>query len=426
MLFMSVGIISPISSLYAESLGASYIAIGLLGAVTSLVSIFASYVWGRASDRLGQRQVFLAVGLATLAVAQGLKAIVPNYAYLFPMNMLGAIAQAAYVTTSLALMGDLLEQRPGERGRRMGVYRGLNSLGFSLMAFVSGSMADRFSIRVPFVLASVFLGVAFWLVSKIQEPSLDPATQVTFRDRAVFFRLVLVSAREATGTMADQFMALVRHRANGDKLAGPGTTPTPHRVGEGAERLPLDPLLISTFLWSLTFGAVIAVWPNYMVSELAYTQSDVGRLWSLAAFFEFPLMILSGWLSDRIGRLPMLGLGLLLWVIVFVGYVFAPMMPWIMAIQLIRGLAYAAFVATAMTYAAEARPKAERGWVSGLYNAASGAGTILGSFTGGALAQLTGFRAMILISAVLVFGGAVYVAVVAVRRAARVGRRLSY
>jgi MFS family permease len=365
-----------------------------------------------------------------LAVVQGLKAIVPNYVYLFPVNMLGAIAQAAYVTTSLALMGDLLEQRPGERGRRMGVYRGLNSLGFSLMAFVSGSMADRFSIRVPFVLASLFLGVAFWLVSKIQEPSLDPATQVTFRDRAAFFRLVLVSAREATGTMADQFVALVRplvrQRANGDKLTGPRTTPTPHRGGEGAERLPLDPLLISTFLWSLTFGAVIAVWPNYMVGELAYTQSDVGRLWSLAAFFEFPLMILSGWLSDRIGRLPMLGLGLLLWAIVFVGYVFAPIMPWIMAIQIIRGLAYAAFVATAMTYAAEARPKAERGWVSGLYNAASGAGTILGSFTGGALAQLTGFRVMILISAVLILGGAIYVAVVAVRRAARVGRRPSY
>jgi MFS family permease len=312
-LFMSVGIIAPINSLYAESLGASYIAIGLLGAVTSLVSIFASYVWGRASDRLGQRQVFLAVGLATLAVVQGLKAIVPNYVVLFPVNMLGAIAQAAYVTTSLALMGDLLEQRPGERGRRMGVYRGLNSLGFSLMAFVSGSMADRFSIRVPFVLASFFLGVAFWLVSKIQEPSLDPATQVTFRDWAAFFRLVLVSAREATGTMADQFMALVRplfrQRANGDKLTGPRT---PHRGGEGAERLPLNPLLISTFLWSLAFGAVIAVWPNYMVGELAYSQSNVGRLWSLAAFLEFPLMILSGWLSDRIGRLPMLGLELLL------------------------------------------------------------------------------------------------------------------
>ncbi len=162
-----------------------------------------------------------------------------------------------------------------------------------------------------------------------------------------------------------------------------------------------------------------------MVGELGYTKAAVGRLWSLAALTEFPLMILTGWLSDRIGRLPILSLGLLAWALVFMGYVFVPMMPWIIVIQLVRGFAYAAFTATAMTYAAEARPRSQRGWVSGLYSSSSGIGNILGSFAGGALAQFTGFRTMISISAVLMFGGAVYLAVVAVPRAVRVGKRLS-
>jgi MFS family permease len=385
-LFMSVGVTSPINSLYVQSLGASYLAIGLLGTVTSLAMIFFSYVWGRASDRLGQRRVFLVLGLATLVVSYGLIAVVPSYGYLFPLRVLEAVAQAAYGTASLALMGDLLERQPGELGRRMGTYRGLCSLGFGLTAFLSGSIADWLSIRVPFGLAAIFLTGAFFLSLRIEEPSSHPAR---VRDRQPLPELEVASV------------------------------PQPERSG----RPPLAPLLISAFLWSLVTGAVYAVWANYMVGELGYSQAGMSRLWALASLSEFPLMILAGWLSDRVGRLPMLSLGFLAWTLVFLGYVFVPVMPWIVLVQLVRGFAYSAFTATAMTYAAEVRSKSQRGQASGLYSSAGGIGAILGSSMGGALTQFTSFRIMIITNAALIFSGAVYLAVVAVGRMARAGRR---
>jgi MFS family permease len=372
-LFMSRGITGPIGSLYAESLGASYVAIGLLGTVTSLCAILFSTVWGRASDRLGRRKVFLVPSLAVTAVAYGLMAGVPRYEYLFPLHALGAIAQAAYNVASLALMGDLLEGRAGERGRRIGTYRGLGSLGFGLMAFISGSIADRLSLRVPFGLAGSFLAVACLLALWIKDPA--PA-----RNR------VLGKSPVSTDTHA-----------------------------EPAHRLPIAPLLISAFLWSLSIGAVYAVWANYMVSGLGYSQTALGRLWALASMSELPFMMLAGRLSDRMGRLPMLGLGFLTWSLVFAGYVVAPGMPWIVAIQLVRGFAYSAYAATAMTYATEVRSRSQRGLASGLYGSAEGAGSILGSSMGGTLAQFTGFQAMIGTNAALVFGGAVYLGVEAVR-----------
>ena len=420
-LFMSTGITSPVNSLYTESLGANYVVIGLLGALTSLTLIFFSNVWGRASDRLGQRKIFLAGGLAALAITQGLVALAPSYKYLFLLNVLGAIAQAAYITTNLALMGDLLEGRSDERGRRMGTYRGLGSLGFGLTAFLSGSVADRFSIRAPFVLSALALTVAFLLALQIKESTSDAATQETLPDWTSFGRLLLVSAREAVEMMLDQFTALGKRLGNG---ARSDTTPALDKDVD-SERLPLTPLLLSAFIWSLVFGAVFAVWPNYMVGELGYAKADVGRLWSLAAISELPLMILSGWLSDRVGRLPMLSVGFLAWAVVFTGYVLAPVMPWIIFIQLVRGFAYSAFTATAMTYAAEVRSKSQRGWVSGLYSSVGGIGSIIGAPMGGALAQYTSFRAMISTNAVLIFGGAVYLAVAAVRWTRRVGVKLS-
>lgn len=366
-LFMSRGITGPISSLYVASLGADYATIGLLGTTTSVTAILFSYVWGRLSDRRGKRKIFLIGGLAFLALSTGLIAIAPNYIYLFPLNILGATAQAAYTVVSLALMGDLLEKRTNTRGFRMGVYRGLCSLGFGSMAFFSGSVADRLTLNAPYGTSTALLVVALILSLYVKET--------------------------ASAT------------APAPQAANPIPT-----GDEKPSTLPLAPLLIAMFLWSLTTGAVYAVWANYMVGEQGFTPTQMSRLWSLASLSEFPLMIFAGWLSDRLGRMVMLSLGFFAWTIVYVGYAAVPMMPWIILIQLTRGFAYSAFTATSMTYATEVRAKAQRGRTSGLYSTAGSIGAILGSTMGGTLAQVAGTRTMILVNAVLIFGGAVYLA----------------
>ena len=365
-LFMSRGIVGPINSLYVESLGANYLTIGVLGAVTSLTTIVFSYIWGRMSDRRGKRKIFLVGGLASLALSAGLMAVAPTYVYLFPLNILNAASQAAYAVVSLALMGDILEETRGARGRRMGIYRGLGSLGFGVLAFFSGSVADRLSLRAPFGLSAGFLVVAVFLALLVEENPARPTSATT-----------------------------------------PATPPVSPMA------LPLPPLFISMFLWSLVTGAVYAVWANYMVGELAFTQSQMSRLWGLASFSELPLMILTGALSDRIGRLSMLSLGFFAWTLVFLGYVLTPVLPWIVLVQLIRAFAYSAFTAASMTYATEVRAKAQRGRISGLYSSAGSIGAILGSTMGGALAQFAGTPTMILTNAVLIFGGAIYLAVTA-------------
>ncbi|MGC9521794.1 MAG: MFS transporter [Anaerolineae bacterium] len=379
LLFMARGMTGPLSSLYWRSLGASYLAIGLLGTVTSITAIVASYVWGRASDRLGQRRGFLLVGLGGLALCFGLLSAVSGTAVLFPLYAAVAVAQAAYDTASLALMGDWLEVegrrrdgsgqgdrvRPSRSGRRMGIYRGLGSLGFGVTAFVSGSIADALSLRVPFALAACFFVLAFLLAVGVREPPPEPSP--------------------ATGA--------------------PSSAPSP---AAEARRLPLAPLLIAALLWSLVTGAVYAVWANYMVEAIGYTSAQMTRLWALASLSEFPLMIVAGWLSDRVGRLPMLAVGFLAWAGVFTGYLIVPTMPWIVVVQLLRGFAYSAHTATAMIYAAEVRSRGERGRISGLYGTAGALGSIVGSSLGGAVTEYVGFRALIGAGAGVIFAGALY------------------
>ncbi|MDH5441033.1 MAG: MFS transporter, partial [Candidatus Bathyarchaeota archaeon] len=271
------------------------------------------------------------------------------------------------------------------RGRRIGTYRGLGSLGFGLTAFISGSVADWSSLRTTFNIAAIFMAAAFLLALGIKETS-----------------------------PSDRPISSIGHK-NDEQLTQEVETVsvTPSKRNQ---KLPLGPLLISTLLWFLVTGAVYAVWANYMVGELGYSQAEMSRLWGIASLSELPFMILAGWLSDRLGRLTILSVGFLAWTFVFLGYVLVPVTPWIIIVQLIRGFAYSAFTATSMTYAAEARSKPQRGRVSGLYNSSGSIGSILGSTMGGALAQFINFRIMIATNAAIIFIGAVHVAIVEIRR----------
>jgi len=414
-LFMSNGVTGPLSSLYAESLGANFVAIGLLGTVRSLAAIVFGYVWGRASDLWGQRKLFLVGSLAAVSVSYGLISLAPSYRWHYPMRVLGALAQAGYGTASLALMGDLLEHRSKDRGQRMGTFRGLASLGFGLMALISGSIADRSSLRVPFVMAAVFALAACGVAFFVHEPK--PGGSVRAYKRTLRQGLRLTGSLVVE--MSHEFKVSVT-RAWTAVASALGRRPR-SQPGAGSEdapelsQLPLAPLLVSAWLWSLVTGAVYAVWANYMVGEMGYSPATMTALWALASTSEFPLMILAGWLSDRFGRLPMLSLGFLAWAFVFAGYVVAPVLPWIVGIQLVRGFAYSAYTATAMTYASEVRSRAQRGWASGLFSAAGGIGSILGASVGGTLTQLAGFRVMFAANSVLILLGAVYLGIEALR-----------
>ncbi len=382
LLFMSRGMIIPVRSLYTRSLGASYLTIGLLGTVTSLAMIGGNALWGWLSDRLRKRRPILLGGLAALALGFVGIAGVPTAQWLFPLYLWMALAQAAYDTASLALMGDLLEKGGRSRGRRMGTYRGLASLAFGIPAFASGELAEIWSLRGPYLIGAGCLAVALVLAIGVRRP-----------DKTV---------DEPSGK---------------DAKLQPDTDAA---ASSDQPRLPLPPLLIAAGIWSLVTGAVYAVWANYMVESLGYSQGQMSRIWAIASLSEFPLMILAGWLGDRLGRLPMLSIGLTLWAGVFTGYLFLPSMPWIIGVQLVRGFAYSAHTATAMTYAAEVRKREHRGRVSGFYGTAGSIGAILGTSLGGLLTEYAGFRVMIAACAALVLAGAIYIGITAGVHRARV------
>jgi PPP family 3-phenylpropionic acid transporter len=357
--FVAVGVTSPLVSLYLQSLGASYQEISLILTSVVAVSLVASYLWGRLSDRLKRRKPVLIAGLFLLALAFLLLSRAANPTFAWASRILEGIGAAAFSTLSLTMMGDLLESHTN-RGRSMGVFRGIGSFAFAIGAVVGGRIADAYSLSSVFVLCAILYVIAGLaaLALKEQPPRLAPT----------------------------ESPALVQ--------------PT-RKVRE----LPIF-FLIGVFLWMAAHMGSTSMWPNYM-NSLGYTKSAIGSLWGLAAFIEMPAMYLAGMASDVVGRAMVMAAGGFLIALVQVGYLtLAGILPALLGVQVIRGFGYASYTATAMTYTAEIGAQQTRGRRSGVFNTVGSAGQLMGLLMGGTIVQVLGFSALYVVCMVLALGSA--------------------
>ncbi len=358
LVYGATGIRAPLLVLFLEDLGADYGQIAQVLTTFSAVFLASNYLWGRATDRWRHRKPLLVGGLLAMAALYGLLSRAPTLGWAWLFHALQGLALAAYTTPSLALMGDILAGE-GRRGHRMGGYRGVASLAFAATAVAGGYIADIAGLDRALALGGLLYGLAGGLglcLHEVEETSAQ--TQTSSRAAQPSLRpLQQLGPRSARGT---------------------GT------------RLPI-PFLLGVTLWMAAHVAGASVWPNFMAS-LGYTKSAIASLWGLAALVEFPAMSGSGLASDRVGRTPLLVAGSLGIAGVLVGYLLlARVFLGLLGIQLLRGVAFASYTATAMVFAAEWGPKGSRGQNTGLFHAASGLGQVAGTFLGGTLAQHLAF-----------------------------------
>lgn len=356
--FAAIGVTAPLITLYLEALGASYAHISLILTSFVLSMLASNYLWGRLSDRMGRRKPLLAAGLFGLAAAYVGLSQAPTANWAWVMRVGEGAASAAYITLSLAIMGDALE-RSDAKGRQMGVFRGIGSLAFAGGALIGGRFADAYSLPRTFLLAALFpllAGVtALWL-QPVQHSA--PAQK---------------SDIEKSNT--------------GDR--------TPVTRG-----LPVL-FLAGVVLWMAAHSASTSMWPNYMAT-LGYTKTAISSLWGLAAFTEMPFMYAAGVLSDLMGRALLLAAGGFAIALVQLGYIlWARYLPALVGVQVLRGFGFASYTTTAMTYTTEQGDRRARGGASGLFYTAASAGQLLGMFMGGVLAQAWGFVTLYVVCGLL-------------------------
>ncbi|MGD0702883.1 MAG: MFS transporter [Trebonia sp.] len=227
---------------------------GLLSAAPSLGMVLALVAWGAAADRYGERWV-IAGGLALTAGFAAAAAVVPGYAGLGALLVLGGAAAAS---TSAASGRVVIGWFPrSRRGLAMGIRQVSQPLGVAVAALAVPALARQFGIGAPLLLAAAATGaLAVGCAVGIANPPRPPA-----------------------------------------KPAADGERPfNPYRESLFLTRIHLLSVLLVVPQFTLsTFGLI------WLITGLHWNVTAAGAVIAAAQFVGALGRIAVGWASDRVG-----------------------------------------------------------------------------------------------------------------------------
>jgi MFS family permease len=351
--------ISPLFARLFESFGAGVEALGMSAMAYALTSTIAAPFIGMLADRIGRRPIIL-LSLAAYVLAFSGYLFATSALLLILLRSLAGVFTAGLVPAIISSVGDLAAEN--RRAQWIGIVNGGASVGWVLGPFIGGLLYDNFGHVVPFA-ASIALEfaaslLALFFVPETYAPSTHPV--------------------EPRPTWTHSFKAL--------------------------------PALPAFYLIMLiSFGVMFAyafIEPRYMFyayDDLAWTSAQLGFVMGahgLAFMFgEFAL----GQLSDRIGRKPVLILGLALFSAQFVGLAIFRDMTWIMVSFLLAGLGNALYDPALSAFLLDITPPEHTARIMGIKGTLGSFGNMLGPALVVLVTPFVGPKVVFLISAALVF-----------------------
>ena len=265
----------PVLALFAEHLGAGPERIGLIVSVSTLTGVLLKLPSGALSDIYGRR-FLLRIGVVAFGLPPFLYLFITDLNSLTILRFVHGLATAIFAPSALATVAELYRER---RGAALGTYTACTQSGALLGPFIGGYLAHVARFHLAFVTAGVCGCIAIVLFYSLH---LDV---VTPRVHQKGMRPLLAEMWKGFAIVAKNRKVLITSATDGAKM--------------------------------IANGALMAFLPLYGLT-VGLNPGEVGLLFSVQAgtsFFSKPIM---GRVSDRVGRQPLIMIGLLICAITFV------------------------------------------------------------------------------------------------------------
>jgi MFS family permease len=265
----------PVLALFAESLGASPERIGVIVSVSTLTGVFLKLPSGALSDIYGRRML-LRVGVIAFGVPPFFYPFISDLDLLTLLRLFHGLATAIFAPSALATVAELYRER---RGAALGTYTACTQSGALLGPFIGGYLAFAYGFSSAFVTAGLFGCAAIAMFYSLHLSPPPPRVH----DKGL---------ASVWADMWKGFSIVARNR----KVLITSSTDAAKMIAN---------------------GALMAFLPLYGVS-VGLNAGEVGLLFtvqSLTSFISKPIM---GRVSDRLGRPPLIMLGLLICAATFV------------------------------------------------------------------------------------------------------------
>ena len=140
------------------------------------------------------------------------------------------------------------------------------------------------------------------------------------------------------------------------------------------------------FVVMLGYGVIIPILPFY-IEEMGAGGMELGLLTACYAVMRLIFGPVWGGVSDRVGRKPILLIGIFGYVITMIWFGLSTQLWMLFAARILSGILSSATAPTTMAYISDSTPEDERGGGMGMLGAAGGIGTVFGPVLGGFLTE---------------------------------------
>jgi len=365
-------LVPPILPIYAEQLGANLIEISILFSSFFLTYLLFTVIWGSLSDTLRKRRPFLMAGLFSSGFILIGFYFSRNVYELIGLSLIRGIAVGSFTPIALAIASNLNGEK---RGSGMGIMNAALSAGWFVGALASGFLVELFSITFPFIAAAfiTFLAaiIVIFVISDYEflsttqsNPSSEPA-----------------NLKKVVNDLKRRFTVMLKK-------------------DEFVRKRGLSTVYLTLILRHGGLLGLYSLFPLYVV-QVGGTPAQVGLLYALNMGTQAIFMFMMGLCCDRIGRKPVMIMGLLASGLSAIWFGLSSSPIALIPSQVLVAFGYASVTVSATTIVADVAPKENRGEGMGLIMTSLGIGATIGPLIAGFLAEFFGLATMMFVMASL-------------------------
>jgi DHA1 family multidrug resistance protein-like MFS transporter len=155
-----------------------------------------------------------------------------------------------------------------------------------------------------------------------------------------------------------------------------------------SERKPLLMLMVNMFVVMMGIGLVIPILPYY-IEAFGASSVELGLLIAIFSFMQFLLAPFWGRLSDKVGRKPLIAVGMFGFAVAEFIFAFATQFWMLFVSRILAGAFGSAVMPAAMAYVSDRTSEEKRGHGMGLLGASMALGIVVGPGIGGWLAEFS-------------------------------------
>lgn len=358
------------------TLGASRAELGLIEGLADTTASVLKLLSGHWSDRLARRKQFVVAGYSLAALSRPVLALCTGAGQILALRLVDRFGKGIRTAPRDALLADSVP--PGERGRAFGFHRAMDHLGAAIgplvaLGYLSWAAPEGSSTaQLEGALRTLFGG------------ALLPGVAVVL--------LVLWGLREPSRVRADDSPTLSADTPSGtvEASSGPALFTPPFRR-----------FLLALGLFTL--GNSSDAFLLVRAGEVGVPVAQLPLLWCLFHIAKTQGNLWAGRLVDRVGPRPLITLGWLLYLLVYLGFGWADA-PWqVWGLFFLYAGFYALTEPAEKTLVTQLTPAAARGSAFGWFHGIMGLAALPASLLFGLLYDRLGPTAAFGTGAVLAF-----------------------